>query len=455
MHHGSLLFSSVFVALAPALASAAPDASGEAKASVSLGSSGRSDDGSSDPADRKDQPWIRRWAPEHGMIEVGLYGGVLLPSARMELFEADLDLPAQGHKPFASVAPDFGIRAGYMPLRYFGVEVEGGAMPTRTTTSEAALLWTGRGSIVAQLGLWSVTPFVLAGGGLIGVTSERESVGNDVDASMHFGGGLKVFTSRYTSLRLDVRDIITAGRGSNAGVVHNPEVLLGFGVTLGRHKELPEPPPSDIDRDGIPDEDDECVDRRGVPELKGCPIPDTDGDGLLDPDDECVDMAGVPEYQGCPIPDTDGDGILDPDDECVEQPETLNGFDDLNGCPDEIPQEVARFTGVIEGIVFASGKADIRKKSDKVLGKALSVLQKYESVRVEITGHTDDRGAQEINQRLSGRRADAVKAWLVERGIDGSRIVTRGAGPSEPIAPNTSKRGRAKNRRIEFKLLTD
>ncbi|MEM7153546.1 MAG: OmpA family protein [Myxococcota bacterium] len=484
MTHGSLLSLSVLVALAPAAAIAAPDASGEASASVSVGGSTRGDATEADPADRKDRPWIRRWTPENGMIEVGLYGGVLLPSPRMELFEADTDLPAQGHKPFATVAPDFGIRASFLPIRFFGVEAEGGAMPTRTTTDEAALLWTARGSLVGQLGIRSVTPFVLVGGGLIGVASERSSVGNDVDASAHFGGGLKIFTSRYTNLRLDVRDIITARRGNNAGVVHNPEVLLGFGVTLGRHKERPVPPPSDIDRDGVPDADDECVDRPGLPELRGCPIPDTDGDGILDPDDECVEEVGVPEYRGCPIPDTDGDGILDPDDECVEevgvpeyagcpipdtdgdgildpddkcveQIESLNGFEDTDGCPDEVPQEVARFTGVIEGIVFATGKATIRNKSHKVLGAALSVLRKYETLRVEITGHTDDRGPQEVNTRLSGRRAEAVKAWLVERGIDESRIVTRGAGPSMPIAPNTSKRGRAKNRRIEFKLLTD
>jgi len=76
-------------------------------------------------------------------------------------------------------------------------------------------------------------------------------------------------------------------------------------------------------------------------------------------------------------------------------------------------------------------------------------------VRLEISGHTDNRGAAEHNLELSQRRADAVKLWLVERGIDASRITTRGAGQAAPIANNKKKRGRAKNRRIEFKLRTD
>ena len=83
------------------------------------------------------------------------------------------------------------------------------------------------------------------------------------------------------------------------------------------------------------------------------------------------------------------------------------------------------------------------------------MLRKHESVRVEVSGHTDDRGKPEHNLELSRRRAESVKQYLVEEGIDPARITTRGAGPSEPIADNGNKRGRAKNRRIEFKLLTE
>ncbi len=433
---------------------------------------------------RKDRPWIRRWAPESNTAELGLYGGVLLPSRRVELFEADLTLPDQGYRPFAPVAPDFGLRLGYFPVRWFGVEGEGGAMPAQTEASGSALLWTARAALVGQLGLWTVTPFVLVGGGIIGVSSDRSVVGNDVDVALHVGGGAKLHLSRNTHLRLDVRDVVTARRGYNAGVSNSPEILLGVGVTLGRLRDRSAPPPApDRDADGIPDADDrcaevpgvreyqgcpvpdtdddsildpndECVDVPGVREYQGCPIPDSDDDTILDPDDECVDEPGVREYQGCPIPDSDNDGILDPDDQCVDEPETPNGFQDADGCPDEIPEEVTRFTGVIEGIYFDTNKATIRTKSLPVLRKALEVLRKHESVHVQITGHTDDSGSTEHNLELSRARADAVKQFLVGEGIADGRIVTRGAGPSEPIASNKSKKGRAKNRRIEFELLT-
>ncbi len=469
----------------PALATG-PGADG--KAEVSLGGGDAKADADAPktkrakPGKRKDTPWIRRWAPERNMGELGVYGGVLLPSRRIELFEADTSLVDQGYKPLASLVPDFGLRLGYFPIRFFGVEAEGGVLPGQTEAGDSALLWTARGHLVAQLGLWSVTPFITAGAGLLGVSSDRTSVGNDVDAAAHLGGGVKFYLSRYTMLRLDVRDIIAARRGRDAGVVHSAEILLGLSITLGRDRnEAPPPPPDtdgdgildpddeckdepgvaeyngcpipDVDGDGILDPDDECIAIPGVAEYDGCPIPDTDGDGILDPDDECKDEPGVAEYDGCPIPDTDGDGILDPDDSCVDEPETANGFQDEDGCPDEIPKEVAKFTGVIDGIFFATNKATIRDKSKPILGKALQVLQKYPSVRVEISGHTDDRGSVQHNLELSQARADAVKQWLVTEGIDASRVTTRGAGPNDPVANNKSKKGRAKNRRIEFKLI--
>ncbi|MCA9714871.1 MAG: von Willebrand factor type A domain-containing protein, partial [Myxococcales bacterium] len=89
---------------------------------------------------------------------------------------------------------------------------------------------------------------------------------------------------------------------------------------------------------------------------------DDDGDGVLDAADRCPDEPGVAP-DGCPIPDTDGDGILDPDDQCVSQPELFNGYEDEDGCPDEIPSRLARFTGAIRGVHFdadgdaGSGKA--------------------------------------------------------------------------------------------------
>ena len=143
------------------------------------------------------------------------------------------------------------------------------------------------------------------------------------------------------------------------------------------------------------------------------------------------------------------------DDKCKDEPETNNGFEDGDGCPDEVPEAVKAFTGAIEGIYFETAKAIIRPRSQSTLERAAKVLADYPDVRVEISGHTDDRGKRDMNMKLSADRAEAVKTWLTEHGIDASRITTRGAGPDEPVADNATKPGRAKNRRIEFKILTD
>jgi OOP family OmpA-OmpF porin len=496
----SLITSSLLAATATA-GSTAPEAEASGSASVSLGgdakakkskkakkakkgeaaASGEAAAGASGEAEVK---WIRRWPPQRNMVEVGIMGGVYVPGENHELFEPTFDLADQGFRRYATLGPEIGLRVGYLPLRWLAIELEGAAMPTKTDTDVDATIFTFRGGLLAQLPYWSVTPFVVAGGGLLGVASERSAVGNDIDPAAYFGGGVKLHISRQIQLRFDLRDVMSHKRGVDIAFRnHNFEGLVSFVLTFNRPKPAaPPPPPPDTDGDGILDPDDECKDVPGVAEYRGCPIPDTDGDGILDPDDKCkdvpgvaeyegcpipdtdgdgildpddkcIDVQGVPEYEGCPIPDTDGDKILDPDDSCVKDPETANGFEDGDGCPDEVPEEVARFTGVIEGIQFDTDKATIKKRSFKTLDGAIEVLVKYTSIRVEISGHTDDRGDRAHNVELSQNRANAVRDYLVSKGVDTSRIQTRGAGPDEPIDSNKTKTGRAKNRRIEFKIL--
>jgi len=471
-----------FVSLLALPAGAAPEA--DASGGASIGTDGADASGTSTAPrpgkdKRKDKKWIKRWAPERNMGEIGIYGGVILPSRALELFDADRDLPDQGFKRFKRVAPDFGVRVGYYPIRFFGLEAEGGAMLANTVDDQRATMWTVRGHVVAQLGLWSITPFVLIGASGLGVSSDRAAVGNDIDLGLHFGGGLKFFLSRYVMLRLDVRDVVTAQRGVAEGLAHSPEILGGLSITLGR-KDKKKTGPVDTDGDGFFDPDDRCVTVPGVapdgcpigdkdgdgflddvdkcidePGVApdGCPIRDKDGDGFLDDVDKCIDEPGVAP-DGCPIRDTDGDGIMDPDDQCINEPETKNNYLDTDGCPDEVPKEIERFTGVIQGIFFDTNKASIKPTSRKTLDDAVEVLKKFDSVRVEISGHTDSSGKYDLNVDLSARRAEAVKKYMTDAGVDAGRIETRGAGPDEPIADNKTKAGKAKNRRIEFKLLS-
>ena len=440
-------------------ASSSASLSASSSDSVHGGASGSAAKGNKSKAPlskRKHIPWLKRWAPERNMGELGVFLGVMLPSKRGELFRPNLDLERQGQKSFKAAAFDVGGRLGYYPLRFLGIEAEGAVMPTSARDgSGKATLWALRGHVVGQLGLWSVTPFVLVGGGVLAVSSDSAVVGKDIDQALHFGGGVKIYLNRWTMVRLDVRDTLSPRQGLKDGASNNLEILLGLSVTLGRKKDRDERPaepgPRDSDGDGFLDPDDKCVDTPGVAP-DGCPVGDRDGDGFADDQDQCPDTPGIAP-DGCPDPDPDKDGILGDDDKCPTEPETKNGYQDEDGCPDEVPKEVAKFTGTIEGIYFDTNKSTIKSKSRPKLDQAVEVLKKFPTIRIEISGHTDSTGSREHNMELSAARAEAVKDYLVNKGIDASRITTRGAGPDSPVDTNDTKAGRAKNRRIEFKIL--
>lgn len=430
--------------------------------------------------------WIRRCRPERNMFELGIFGGVFMPGGSAhELFDPVRQLQSlqsggeEFWKPYRRVAPEIGARFAYYPLSFLGGEIEGGVMPTHITNTDSAdtraILFNFRAHVIGQIPFWRITPFVLVGGGAIGTTG---ALGNDIDESTHYGGGVKYYISHYAMLRLDVRNVVAARLRVDNGAVIYPEVLLGLSLTLNRKKKPAatekdsdgdgfldnadscpfEPgiapdgcPERDRDGDGFMDSQDACPDVPGVAP-DGCPLKDRDGDGFLDIVDKCPDDPGV-EPDGCPIPDTDGDGILDPDDKCPTQPETRNGYQDEDGCPDEIPTALAKFTGTIKGIYFDLDKATIKPKSRPVLDRAVAVLKEFPSIRIEISGHTDSTGSPEYNKTLSGKRAASVKEYLVEHGIDTARIESRGAGMDEPVDTNKTAAGRAKNRRIEFTIL--
>lgn len=107
----------------------------------------------------------------------------------------------------------------------------------------------------------------------------------------------------------------------------------------------------------------------------------------------------------------------------------------------------------LRGINFDTGKATIRPDSYPILDEAVKLLTDNPRVRVEVQGHTDSVGSEKYNQGLSERRAQSVLNYLTQKGIEPARLVSRGYGESMPIAPNTTKEGRARNRRIDFLIL--
>ena len=293
-------------------------------------------------------------------------------------------------------------------------------------------------------------------------------------AIMPFGMGLKVNLFNETHLFSNFQYRVPVTTETTA---HHFFYNFGVAGALGKKKApvvIPPPPPpplppADTDGDGIIDPDDKCPNVKGVAKYQGCPVPDTDKDGINDDNDKCVTVPGVARYQGCPIPDTDNDGLNDEDDKCP----TLPGVARYQGCPipdgdgdgindeeDKCPRTAgpaSNFGCPVIGIkfhevVFKTGSAVLLPKGKAVLDTVVRYLNTNEGVNVTIDGHTDNTGTDKINNPLSLKRAEAVKAYIASKGVDASRMITAGFGSKKPVADNKTAAGRQKNRRIEIKI---
>lgn len=233
----------------------------------------------------------------------------------------------------------------------------------------------------------------------------------------------------------------------------------------------PPEPELDTDRDGYPDTIDACPQQPEDGEepgpYDGCPAEsDRDDDGVFDADDECPDSPedpdGIADQDGCPERDADGDGVPDETDVCPLRPGPYFGDPSRDGCPAaaQPPPPEAKVVvdeegqlRLLEPIRFATGTADIQPSSYALLDDVALVLQERPGARMAVHGHTDSQGSIEFNVGLSRRRAQAVAQYLVDHGIVAERLEAEGFGPSRPVADNTTEQGRARNRRVEFKLL--
>jgi OmpA-OmpF porin, OOP family len=422
--------------------------------------------------------------PTDYRFEFGLFGGG-------HFFDSQSGLGRATDSPDDLSPHTAGTGGGRLALNFNAwVSLEGEALwvPTRTVRNPDGTnlnIFAYRGSLVVHLiGHGPFRPFLLAGyGAMTSVSNDETVVPSDTDGILHAGAGFKIGFGEHVGLRLEGRVMAPPAFLGNRIPIgdelgyHGPDwealggLYLAFGevekvrkVVINRVKETvvqqarPNPDP---DGDGIAGSADKCPnlaeDKDGFEDEDGCPDPDNDKDGIPDAQDKCPNkpetVNTIDDEDGCPEVDTDGDGFLGSRDKCPDEPETRNGYKDDDGCPDEVPTAVKKFTGVIEGINFKSGKATILVGSYALLDRAVTVLKEYPEIRLEISGHTDSRGKADYNRDLSQRRADAVRGFFIASGIDAGRLTAIGYGADRPLADNGTDSGRARNRRTEFRLL--
>jgi len=414
-------------------------------------------------------------------LYVGVHGGY-----NLVVGDWDIDATASGDaKPADS--PIFGLRVGMQIAPWIALEIGAAVIPFDTAREGAtgvALHWQGDLVLAPFDSAWG--PHVVLGGGAYQLASG--DLGEDADWDVHAGLGLRGKILDWLVLRVEGRYNLTDSFTSGlAGVA---DVTLGLDFYTNPHPT----PDVDTDQDGLDDDDDLCPTEAGVESADGCP--DADGDGIKDADDGCPGTPGPRKQRGCPDsdkdgvfddldrcpavpgeavhagcppppPDRDADGVPDAEDACPvdmgpavtrgcpdhdhdlvidtsDKCPTVVGVPEEGGCP---PKALARFTGVVKGIDFPGGAATLTKGSLKVLDEAAKLLLQYASLRLEVSVHTDARGAADANLALTDKRAQAIKDHLVAQGVVADRIVAVGAGSTRPPP------GAKPTRRVEMKVL--
>lgn len=379
-----------------------------------------------------------------------------------------------------------GLRAGYNFTKHLGIE----ALYDYTTPTD------GKYGPIKNLSMHRYggqvlyhffpdnifVPYVAAGySGVTFTGNGLENSGNKTHGAFDYGVGAKYFITDDIAVRGDVRHIYY---GFSDAEYNDMEFSLGayfqFGGTEPVAKAVeptPEPvkaveapapapvveapapapvvvapvviPPADSDGDGVIDAQDACPGTpKGVAvDSNGCPV-DSDKDRVADYLDKCPGTpVGVSvDNDGCPV-DSDKDGVVDYLDECPGTPAGVAV--DAKGCTLEAAKKYCDKPSVI-AITFDTNKAVVKAEYYDELDKLGNFLKEFPTSKGTISGYTDAVGNKAANIKLSQKRAESVRTYIINKfGIDGNRITAKGFGPAKPIASNKTASGKAKNRRIE------
>ncbi|ABA87807.1 peptidoglycan-binding outer membrane protein, OMP_b-brl and OmpA domain-containing [Syntrophotalea carbinolica DSM 2380] len=370
----------------------------------------------------------------------------------------------EGDQPVDSEGLAYSLGLGYNFTQQLGLEaVVGGANLEEEGSGDDVDFWNYRlDGLYRFMPENKLVPYLAAGVGGYSLDGDDEFMTN-------YGAGLLYFLGENVALRADVRHMI----GFNESNLENNIIYTaGFQFQFAGTEQPVKKEPVDSDGDGVTDDLDQCPDTpKGAPvDAKGCPL-DTDGDGVFDYLDQCPDTPkGAPvDAKGCPL-DTDGDGVFDYLDQCPDTPKgapvdakgcplDTDGdgvFDYLDQCPDtpkgmNVDEKGCDLKLTLR-INFDFDQAVIKPEFKGELDKAAAFVRANANVPfILLAGHTDSKGRDTYNQRLSEKRAEAVRQALIDNyGLDAAKLKSRGYGEAQPVATNDTEEGRYLNRRVEL-----
>jgi OOP family OmpA-OmpF porin len=374
----------------------------------------------------------------------------------------------------------YGVRAGYNFTKNLGVEGYFNHVLTETDMKwnpngdDARISGYGIEGLYHFFPQSCVVPFLAVGIG--GIHYDFQADGNMDKFSVDYGAGVKLFLpdrvakllwADDVALRADVRHILPLNDTYN-DFLYTAGLAFSFG---GKDKTC-----ADSDRDGVCDDRDKCLNTPAgyIVDDDGCPI-DSDKDGVIDSLDKCPDtpVGCIVDKDGCPI-DSDKDGVIDCRDKCPNTP--VGCIVDKDGCPidsdkdgvidcmDKCPNTPAGAMVDKDGctrekvtitlnVEFDVAKWDVKDEYRDEIKKVADFMNEHPNVKASIDGHTSSPGSDAYNQKLSERRANSVRQYLISNfGIKASRLTATGYGETKPIATNDTEEGRQKNRRVEAVL---